>query len=126
KGTAGGWFQQAAGIPAPDASTLLIPALGFLPADDPRVQSTVSTIKELLTVDDLVLRYRSPDGLPGGEGAFLLCSFWLVDCLTHAGRLKEAEALLERLIGLANDVGLFAEESDPATGEPLGNFPQAF
>jgi GH15 family glucan-1,4-alpha-glucosidase len=73
-----------------------------------------------------VHRYLNADGLAGGEGAFLLCSFWLLDCLTHAGELDEAEALLDHLVRLANDLGLFAEEVDPTTGEQLGNFPQAF
>ena len=74
----------------------------------------------------LVYRYLSPDGLSGGEGAFLLCSFWLLDCLIHAGRIDEAEQLVERLLSLENDVGLYAEEADPDSGEALGNFPQAF
>ena len=121
-----GWFQQAAEHAVPDAATLLVPALGFLPTTDPLVTGTVDAVTRSLERDGLVFRYLAPDGLEGGEGAFLLCSFWLVDCLTHAGRLDEAEALLERLMGLANDVGLFAEEVDVATGEQLGNFPQAF
>lgn len=121
-----GWFQQAAGQQVPDASTLLLPAMGLLPTIDPVVTRTIEVVRRSLEQDGLLHRYLAPDGLPGGEGAFLLCSFWLLDCLTHAGRLDEAEALLERLLGLANDVGLFAEEVDPRTGEALGNFPQAF
>jgi GH15 family glucan-1,4-alpha-glucosidase len=121
-----GWFRQAAEVDAPDAATLLIPAFGFLPVADPLVQRTIEVVCEQLSYDGLVDRYRVEDGLAGGEGAFLLCSFWLLDCLTHAGRLDEADRLLERLLGLANDVGLYAEEVDPATGELLGNFPQAF
>jgi len=121
-----GWFQQAAGHAVPDASTLLVPSLGLLPTTDPIVLETITVVRRSLERDGLVFRYLAPDGLVGGEGAFLLCSFWLVDCLTHAGQLDEAEALLGRLIGYANDVGLFAEEVDPATGEALGNFPQAF
>ncbi|HEX9773994.1 MAG TPA: glycoside hydrolase family 15 protein [Actinomycetota bacterium] len=121
-----GWFQQAAGHAVADASTLLAPAIGFLAPDDPIVAETVEVVRRSLERDGLVHRYLSPDGLAGGEGAFLLCSFWLLDCLTHMGRLDEARALLDRLLGLANDVGLFAEEVDTTTGEPLGNFPQAF
>ena len=121
-----GWFQQAAGHAVPDAATLLVPSLGLLPTTDPIVLETIKVVRRSLERDGLVFRYLSPDGLGGGEGAFLLCSFWLVDCLTHAGELDEAEALLAKLIGYANDVGLFAEEVDPATGEALGNFPQAF
>jgi GH15 family glucan-1,4-alpha-glucosidase len=121
-----GWFQQAAGHSVPDASTLLVASLGLLPTTDPLVLETIDVVRRSLERDGLVFRYLSPDGLTGGEGAFLLCSFWLVDCLTHAGRVDEAEALLERLISYANDVGLFAEELDAMTGEALGNFPQAF
>ena len=121
-----GWFQQAAAHQVPDASTLLLPAIGFLPTTHPLSLQTIEVVRRSLERDGLLFRYLAPDGLAGGEGAFLLCSFWLLDCLTHAARLDEAEALLERLLGFANDVGLFAEEIDPATAEPLGNFPQAF
>jgi GH15 family glucan-1,4-alpha-glucosidase len=122
----GGWFQQAAGHQVPDASTLLLPAIGFVPTNHPTMVQTVAVVRRSLERDGLLFRYLAPDGLAGGEGAFLLCSFWLLDCLTHAGQLDEAEALLHRLLGFANDVGLFAEEVDAATGEALGNFPQAF
>ena len=123
---ADGWFPQATGFPVADASALLVPALGLLPSAHPSVVATVDAVMRELTHDGLVHRYKVDDGLEGGEGAFLLCSFWLVDCLTHAGRIDEAEALLDHLLGLANDVGLFAEELDPVSGEALGNFPQAF
>jgi GH15 family glucan-1,4-alpha-glucosidase len=121
-----GWFQQAAGQPVPDASTLLVSALGAVPTKHPVMVETIEVVRRSLERDGLVFRYLSPDGLSGGEGAFLLCSFWLVDCLIYAGKLDDADALLSRLLGMANDVGLFAEEIDPATGEALGNFPQAF
>jgi GH15 family glucan-1,4-alpha-glucosidase len=121
-----GWFQQAAGHATPDASTLLLPAVGFLATSHPIVLETMDVVRRSLEREGLVYRYLSPDGLEGGEGAFLLCSFWLLDCLTHAGKLDEAEALLDRLLGFANDVGLFAEQVDVATGEALGNVPQAF
>ena len=121
-----GWFQQAAAQAVPDAATLLVASLGLVPTTHPIMLETIAVVRRSLERDGLVFRYLAPDGLHGGEGAFLLCSFWLVDCLTHAGQLDEAEALLARLIGFANDVGLFAEEVDPATGEALGNFPQAF
>jgi GH15 family glucan-1,4-alpha-glucosidase len=121
-----GWFHQAVGNPVPDASTLLVPASGLIASSDPLSTGTIEAVTRSLSKDGFVYRYLSPDGLAGDEGAFLLCSFWLVDCLTHAGRLDEAEELLNKLIGLSNDVGLLAEEADPATGEPLGNFPQAF
>jgi GH15 family glucan-1,4-alpha-glucosidase len=124
---ASGWCPQAVGLAAADAATLLVPALGLLAAGDPRVTRTVEMVRhELSDAAGLLHRYHAADGLSGGEGAFLLCSFWLVDVLTHAGQLDEAGALLDRLLGLANDVGLYAEEVDTATGEHLGNTPQAF
>jgi GH15 family glucan-1,4-alpha-glucosidase len=125
--TSPGWFPQAIGFDVADAATLLVPALGLVAANDPAVTRTVDrVVSELSDSTGLLHRYVADDGLEGGEGAFLLCSFWLVDVLTFAGRLEEAEAVLERLLGLANDVGLYAEEVDPATGEHLGNTPQAF
>jgi len=122
----GGWFQQAAGHQVADASTLLVPAIGLLPTTHPLVLETIRVVRRSLERDGLLFRYLNPDGLVGGEGAFLLCSFWLIDCLTHAGELDDAEALLARVLGFANDVGLFAEQVSPSTGESLGNFPQAF
>ena len=124
-------FAQSYGSRALDASTLLIPIVGFLPPDDERVRGTVAAIERTLLRDGLVYRYsqgdgETPDGLPPGEGAFLACSFWLVDNYTVAGRREEAEALFERLVGLCNDVGLLAEEYDPHAKRQLGNFPQAF
>ncbi len=126
-----GVFTQAYGRKALDASTLMIPLVGFLPATDPRVVATVDAIQRELTVDGLVMRYqvddgRGGDGVGGEEGAFLLCSFWLVDALALTGRRGEATELFERLLGLRNDVGLLAEEYDPIAGRQLGNFPQAF
>jgi GH15 family glucan-1,4-alpha-glucosidase len=123
---ADGWFPQATGFPVADASSLLVPALGLLPTGHPLIEGTIEAVVRDLAHDGLVHRYKADDGLDGGEGAFLLCSFWLLDCFTHAGRLDEADALLDRLLGFANDVGLFAEEVDPMSGEALGNFPQAF
>ncbi|MEJ0020478.1 MAG: glycoside hydrolase family 15 protein [Acetobacteraceae bacterium] len=122
-------FVQYFGGDELDASLLLIPMVGFLPPEDPRVKGTVAAIQRELTVDGLVLRYRTKeavDGLPPGEGVFLACSFWLADNLVLQGRRREARALFERLLGLCNDVGLLAEEYDPRTGRQLGNFPQAF
>lgn len=122
-----GWFAQAVGSDAPDASVLLVPALGFLPASHPLVSKTIDVVRsELGSSDALLLRYEAPDGLEGDEGSFLLCSFWLADALTFAGRIDEAEAVLAELDGYRNDVGLWAEQADPATGEARGNFPQAF
>lgn len=121
-----GWFPQAIGFNVADAATLLVPAVGLLPTKDARVLETIQTVMRDLAKEGLVHRYIAPDGLHGGEGSFLLCSFWLLDCLTFAGWLDQAEELLERLLSLSNDVGLYAEEIDPVTGEHLGNFPQAF
>lgn len=121
-------FMQAYGSPHLDASLLLIPQVGFLPADDPRVRGTVDAIERNLLVDGLVLRYSTDtdvDALPAGEGTFLPCSFWFADCLVLTGRRAEAEALFERLVALRNDVGLLAEEYDPRAKRMLGNFPQA-
>lgn len=124
-----GVFTQAYGRSALDASTLVIPLVGFLPATDERVVATVEAIQRELTTDGLVERYAADlgdDGVGGKEGTFLLCSFWLVDCLAMMGRHDEATALYERLLGLRNDVGLLSEEYDPVAGRQLGNFPQAF
>ena len=121
-------FTQSFGSPELDASLLLIPRVGFLPAEDPRVQGTVRAIEQELMVDGLAMRYRaeaSADSLPPHEGAFLPCSFWLVSAYALQGREAEARALFERLLGLANDVGLFAEEYDQRAGRQVGNFPQA-
>jgi GH15 family glucan-1,4-alpha-glucosidase len=111
-----------------DASLLLIPAVGFLAPDDPRIIGTIAAVERELLIDGLVLRYATEtgvDALPAGEGAFLPCSFWLADCYALLGRRREAQALFEHLLGLANDVGLLAEEYDPRAKRMLGNFPQA-
>jgi GH15 family glucan-1,4-alpha-glucosidase len=122
-------FVQSYGSKAIDASLLLIPKVGFLPATDPRVIGTLSAVERELISDGLVLRYdteKRVDGLPPGEGAFLACSFWLVDNYVLQGRLDEARALFERLLSLRNDVGLLAEQYDASGRRQLGNFPQAF
>ncbi len=124
-------FTQFYGSHGLDAALLLIPRVGFLPWSDARVHGTVGAVRRELCHDDFVLRYRTDhdggvDGLPGTEGAFLACSFWLADALAGIGRTKEARALFERLLGLRNDVGLLSEEYDPATGRQIGNTPQAF
>jgi GH15 family glucan-1,4-alpha-glucosidase len=109
-----------------DASALLMPLVGFLPADDARMLSTIRAIQQDLTVDGLVVRYLVDDGLEGQEGTFVICSFWLVSCLAKAGMLNDAETLFRKVVGFSNDLGLLAEEIDPSTGDLLGNFPQAF
>ncbi len=122
-----GAYTQAFGSTALDASSLLLGTVGFLERDDPRLRSTVEAIAERLTDErGLVYRYLGEDGLPGEEGTFTICSFWLVRALAHLGELERAEALFELIVGFANDLGLLAEEIDAATGDQLGNFPQAF
>ena len=123
-------FVQAYDSTEPDANLLMIPLVGFLPHSDPRVKGTVETVERELCPDGLVRRYRSDqdpvDGLPAGEAAFLVCSFWLVDNLALLGRRQDALDLFERLLALRNDVGLLSEEYDPKAQRLLGNFPQAF
>ncbi|MFC8410184.1 glycoside hydrolase family 15 protein [Arthrobacter sp. NPDC057259] len=122
-------FVQSYGRPELDASLLLIPRVGFLPPDDPRVVGTIEAIQRELTHDGFVLRYRveqSDDGVAGGEGVFLACSFWLVEALLGAGRRREGEELFKRLLALRNDVGLLSEEWGVEEARQLGNTPQAF
>ena len=122
-------FVQSYGRPELDASLLLIPRVGFLPTDDPRVVGTIDAIQQELTHDGFLRRYKpaeSDDGLPGGEGVFLACSFWLVEALLGAGRNHEARELFERLLALRNDVGLLSEEWSIEDARQLGNTPQAF
>ena len=115
-----GAFVQSFGSDVLDASNLLIPLVGFLPFDDPKVQGTINATIRDLSDGAFVHRYKADDGLPGNEGAFLLCSFWLIDCLTLSGRVDEAHELFEKLMGFANHLGLFAEEIDPASGGSSG------
>jgi GH15 family glucan-1,4-alpha-glucosidase len=124
-------FAQAFDSDELDAAVLLMPIYGFLPATDPRMRSTIDAVARDLTEDGLVLRYRNQegenaDGLVGEEGTFVVCSFWLVSALAKAGEVERAERLYAQLAGYANDLGLLAEEIDTATGEQLGNFPQAY
>jgi GH15 family glucan-1,4-alpha-glucosidase len=122
-------FVQFYGSDHADASLLMLPALGFIPADDPRMTGTIDLIREQLESDGLLRRYPAApevDGLPPGEGAFLLCTFWLADTLALAGKYDEAGTIFERLLSLRNDVGLLGEEYDPVARRQLGNFPQAF
>ena len=124
-----GSFVQSYGSTEVDASLLVLPLVGFLPADDPRVKGTVEAVERELVVDGFVHRYRpeaADDGLPGGEGSFLMCTFWLADCLERLGRDEDACALFERLLALRNDVGLLSEQYDVRAGRLVGNFPQAF
>ncbi len=120
-------FTQSFGSDELDASNLMLSLVGFLPADDPRVIGTINATQERLSDDrGLVYRYRSHDGLEGDEGTFLLCTFWLAEALARAGQTARARTVFERAAAFVNDVGLLAEEVDPASGELLGNFPQAF
>jgi len=124
-------FVQSYGATALDAALLLIPRVGFLPWGDPRVSGTVRAVARELDEGGFLLRYRPDadggvDGLPGGEGAFLTCTFWLADALCGLGRTTEAERLFGRLLELRNDLGLLSEEYDVAVGRQLGNTPQAF
>jgi GH15 family glucan-1,4-alpha-glucosidase len=109
-----------------DAAALRFPLVGFLPADDERVVATATTIAAELGQDELIRRYNSDDGLSGKEGTFTLCSFWMVDNLLMQGRVDEGRALLEKILGHANDLGLMSEEIELDSGDALGNFPQAF
>ncbi len=123
-------FTQSYDSDALDASALVMALVGFIPATDPKMVSTVAALERELLVEGFLLRYRTDeegvDGLPEGEGVFLACSFWLVEVLALQGRHDDAAALFDRLVALRNDVGLLAEEYDPRTGRQLGNFPQAF
>jgi GH15 family glucan-1,4-alpha-glucosidase len=122
-------FTQYYGSRELDASALFVVLAGFLPPDDERVVGTIAAIQRDLTKDGFVSRYstdETDDGLPGGEGEFLACSFWLVGALAFSGRVEEARELFERLLGVANDLGLLAEEYDTARRRQVGNFPQAF
>jgi GH15 family glucan-1,4-alpha-glucosidase len=122
-------FTQSFGGEDLDASLLLIPHIGFLPASDPRVAGTIAAVERELLVDGFVMRYRTDsgaDGLPAGEGVFIPCSFWLVDAYRLQGRNAEAQALMDRLMALRNDVGLLSEEYDTKARRQVGNFPQAF
>jgi GH15 family glucan-1,4-alpha-glucosidase len=124
-----GSFVQAFGTQELDASLLLLPTMGFLPASDPRIRGTIDAIERHLLVDGFVMRYNSAssaDGLPPGEGAFLACSFWLADAYVLVGRMDDARRMFENVLAIANDVGLLAEEYDPRLKRMVGNFPQAF
>ena len=121
--------MQSYGSKALDASLLILPLVGFLPATDARMAATIEAIERELVVDGLVHRYdpvETDDGVQGDEGAFLMCSFWLADCLERLGRTDDARDRFERLLGLRNDVGLLAEQYDTKAGRLVGNFPQAF
>jgi GH15 family glucan-1,4-alpha-glucosidase len=124
-----GTFTQHYDTTEVDAALLLIPTVGFLPYDDERVLGTIRAVEEDLMRDGFLLRYRTDsgvDGLAGQENPFLACSWWLVEAYARCGRLDDARALMEKLLGVLNDVGLASEEYDPGTGQLVGNFPQAF
>jgi GH15 family glucan-1,4-alpha-glucosidase len=109
-----------------DASLLLLPLYAYCEAAAPRMRSTLRALRAALAAGPLLYRYRARDGLPAGEGAFGICGFWLVECLARAGEVEAAEANFTQLLEYANDLGLYAEETDPVSGDALGNFPQAF
>jgi len=120
-----GIYTQALARREVDAALLLLPTVDYVDWRDERMLRTVAAVREELDAGDgLLYRYRREDSLPGREGAFLCCSFWLVECLVRGGALEEGRSLFDRTIARANDLGLFSEEIDPATGELLGNFPQ--
>jgi len=122
-----GAFTQSFGSDVLDASALMVPILGFLPPGDERVRATVEAVAERLTDGrGFVFRYLADDGLPGGEGTFTICTFWLAHCFALLGDVDRARSLFDRVVSHANDVGLLSEEIDPVSGELLGNFPQAF
>ena len=122
-----GAFTQSFGSDELDAPNLMMPIVGFIPADHPRMRATIdATADRLRDEHGLVYRYLAPDGLEGEEGTFLLCTFWLAEALALAGELDRARATFEAAAGFVNDVGLLSEEVDARTGELLGNFPQAF
>jgi GH15 family glucan-1,4-alpha-glucosidase len=118
-----GVFVRSFGMKTMDASLLLLPTAGFVDHDDPRMIRTTDQIRKELDRDGLLLRYKGADGLRGKEGAFLACSFWLAECYAHQGRYDEARVVFDRTVSTGNDLGLFSEEFDVATGEMLGNFP---
>jgi GH15 family glucan-1,4-alpha-glucosidase len=119
-------FTQVFDRPDLDAALLLLPTVEFVAWDDERMLGTIDAVRqELAAGDGLLYRYCRQDGLPGREGAFLCCSFWLVECLVRGGRAPEARELFDQALACANDLGLFSEEVDPESGELLGNFPQA-
>ena len=119
-------FTQYYGSDELDASLLLLPLMKFLPVDDWRIQSTIGKIKENLIKDGFLRRYKSQDGLKGEEGSFLICNFWLIECLVLLGKVDEAKQMLNQTIKAANHLGLFSEEYNIENGQMLGNFPQAF
>ena len=124
-----GSFVQSYGSQELDASLLLLPTVGFLPPSDPRILGTITAVEKRLFVDGFLRRYdpaTTRDGVPGSEGAFIACSFWLADAYVLTGRMDDARRLFERLLALRNDVGLLAEEYDTRAGRLVGNFPQAF
>ncbi|HXI28630.1 MAG TPA: glycoside hydrolase family 15 protein, partial [Vicinamibacterales bacterium] len=118
-------YTRTAGSSDVDASLLMLPIVEYGDPRGERIAGTIDAVDRLLRDGDVVYRYRADDGVPGGEGCFLNCSFWLVSALARCGRGDEAAALMERLIARANDVGLYSEEIDPVSGAFLGNFPQA-